>query len=57
MPMKSLFEILTAFAWFTLCVAAAIFLLIAAFIYSGILVFRKSSIGRKIELPRIQFAR
>lgn len=55
--MKSLTEIFTALAWFLLCIVAALFLLVAAFIYSGILVLRKTSIGKRIELPKIQLAR
>ncbi len=55
--MKSLYEIFTAFAWFSLCVAAALFLLIAALIYSGLAALRKTSVVRKIEFPRIQIAR
>ncbi len=57
MPMKSLTGIFTAFAWFLLCVTAAFFLLIAAFIYSGIVAIKKTSIGSKIEFPRIHLAR
>jgi len=55
--MKSLFEIFKALTWFSLCIAVALFLLVAALTYSGILILRKTSIGKRIELPRIQFAR
>ena len=55
--MKNLIDISTAFAWFVLCIAAALFLLLTAVIYSGYLSFRRSSKAKKIEFSKIQIAR
>ncbi len=55
--MKNLIGVFTAFTWFALCVAAAMFLLIAALVYSGLAALRKIPVTKKFEFPRIQIAK
>ncbi|MBI2621288.1 MAG: hypothetical protein HYW63_01410 [Candidatus Levybacteria bacterium] len=55
--MKDFIAIAQALFWFTLCVAAALFLLVAALVYNGLIVLKKGFSLRKFEFPKLEIAR